>query len=175
MLETLRQDGEFMLYRGRRRHTDACPLSILAVTPVSERAALGSLRRMEHAYALRAELDPAWAVRPLALTRHNGRELLILTDPGGEPLDRWLGSPMALTQCLRLAIGLAAALRHLHGRCLIHKDIKPAHVLVNWATSQVWLMGFGIASRLPRDARHPNPPRVSRGRSPIWPPNRPGA
>ena len=162
--KTLRQDGEFILYRGQhRRHTNTSPPSILTVTPVSERPALGSLRRMEHEYALRAELDPAWAVRPLALTRHNGREMLILTDPGGEPLDRRLGSPMALTQCLRLAIGLAAALRHLHGRGLIHKDIKPAHVLINWATAQVWLMGFGIASRLPRERQSPEPPECIAG------------
>ena len=164
MLETLRQDGEFILYRGQhRRHTNASPPSILAVTPVSERPALGSLRRLEHAYALRAELDPAWAVQPLALTRHQGREMLILTDPGGEPLDRWLGRPMALTPFLRLAIGLAAALCQLHGRGLIHKDIKPAHVLVNGATDQVWLMGFGIASRLPRERQSPEPPESIAG------------
>ena len=164
MLETLRQDGEFILYRGQHRgYTNASPPSILVVTPVSERPALGSLRRLEHAYALRAELDPAWAVQPLALTRHQGREMLILTDPGGEPLDRWLGRPMALTPFLRLAIGLAAALCQLHGRGLIHKDIKPAHVLVNGATDQVWLMGFGIVSRLPRERQSPEPPESIAG------------
>ena len=164
VLETLRQEGEFILYRGQhRRHTDASPPSILALTSVSEHPALGSLRRLEHEYALRAELDPAWAVRPRARTRHNGREILVLTDPGGEPLDRQLGRPMAVPQCLCLAIGLAAALRHLHGRGLIHKDLKPAHVLVNWATSQVWLMGFGIASRLPRERQSPEPPECIAG------------
>jgi hypothetical protein len=32
------------------------------------------------------ELDPAWAAKPLALTRHEGRTILVLEDPGGEPL-----------------------------------------------------------------------------------------
>ncbi|MGE5443560.1 MAG: hypothetical protein ACM3SR_03040, partial [Ignavibacteriales bacterium] len=87
-LETLRKDGEFLLYRGQpRRHTDATPPSILVVTPVSEQPALGSLGRMEHEYSLRAELDPGWAVRPLALTQYQGRSVLVLEDPGGEPLD----------------------------------------------------------------------------------------
>ena len=158
VLETLRQDGEFLLYRGRhRRYPDASPPSILALTPVSERPALGTLRRMEREFALRAELDPAWAVRPLAFTRHNERAMLVLTDPGGEPLARLLGRPTAMPQFLRLAVGLAAALRQLHGRGLIHKDIKPAHVLVNGATSQDWLLGFGIASRLPRERQAPAP------------------
>jgi hypothetical protein len=36
--------------------------------------------------------------------------MLILEDPGGEPLDRLLGQPMELSQFLRFAVGLAAAL-----------------------------------------------------------------
>jgi serine/threonine protein kinase len=162
--ETLRKDGEFILYRGQhQRQTDASPPSILVVTPVSERPALGSLRRMEHEYSLRAEHDSAWAVCPLALAPHKGRTMLVLTDPGGEPLDRLLGRPMELIQFLRLAIGLSAALGRLHGRSLIHKDIKPANVLVNCATGQVWLMGFGIASRLPRERQSPEPPEFIAG------------
>ena len=52
---------------------------------------------------------------------------------------------------MRLATGISAALRQLHERGLIYKDIKPANVLANFATGQVWLTGFGIASRLPRE------------------------
>jgi hypothetical protein len=130
----LYKDGEFILYRGQdRRQRDASSPSILVVTPVSERPAVGSLSRMEQEYSLRAELDPAWAVRPLALAPHKGRTMLVLADPGGEPLDRLLG----MEQFLRLAVGLSAALGQLYGRGLIHKDIKPANVLVNCATGQV--------------------------------------
>jgi serine/threonine protein kinase len=46
---------------------------------------------------------------------------------------------------------VAAALRQLHGCGLIHKDIKPANVMTDWGTGRVWLRGFGIASRLPRE------------------------
>ena len=162
--ETLRRDGEFIVYRGHhRRHTDARPPSLLALTPVLERPALASLRRMEHEYAFQAELDPGWAVRPLALASYEGRTMLVLTDPGGEPLERLLGQPMALPPFLRLAVGLAAALRQMHGRGLVHKDLKPAHVFVNGATGQVWLTGFGIASRLPRQRQAPEPPEFIAG------------
>src|SRR5262249_52692969 len=130
---------------------DGSPPSILVLTPVLECPALESLRRVEHEYSLRTALDPGWAVRPLVLAPHMGRMMMVLADPGGEPLDRLLGRPMELTYFLRLAVGLSAALGQLHGRSLIHKDIKPANVLVNCGTGQVWLMGFGIASRLPRE------------------------
>src|SRR6266545_3639152 len=155
-LETIRNDGEFILYRGRRQ-TDATPSCVFALTPASERPPLESLRRMEHEYSLRTDLDSGWSVSPIALVPYKERTMLVLTDPGGEPLDRLLGRPMELTQFLPLAIGLTTALGQVHGRGLIHKDIKPANVLVNHATGQVWLMGFGIASRLPRERQSPEP------------------
>ena len=164
VLEPLRQEGACLLYRGQPqgRRAGRVP-AVLVVAPVGDHPALASLRRLEHEYALRAELDPAWAVRPLALAQHQGRPVLVLEDPGGEPLTRLLGRPLALPQGLRLAIGLAAALGQLHGRGLIHKDLKPAHVFVNGATGQVWLTGFGIASRLPRERQAPEPPEVIAG------------
>jgi hypothetical protein len=44
------------------------------------------LRRLEQEYALREELDAAWSARPLELHRQDGRWILVLEDPGGEPL-----------------------------------------------------------------------------------------
>jgi serine/threonine protein kinase len=108
-------------------------------------------------------LDGAWAARPLEMVREPGRTLLVLEDPGGEPLDRLLGRPMALESFLPLAIGIASALGQVHRRGLIHKDIKPANVLVNSVTGRAWLTGFGIASRLPRERQTAAPPEVIAG------------
>jgi serine/threonine protein kinase len=163
-LEPLRTDGEFILSRGRaRRQTGAMPPSLLVVTPVAERPALGSLRRMEHELALQAALEPGWAVRPLALIQDQGRSLLVLEDPGGEPLDGLLGAPLEVGRCLRLAIRIATALGQVHQRGLIHKDLKPAHILVDRATGEVRLTGFGLASRLPRERQAPEPPETIAG------------
>jgi len=162
--ERLREDGEFVLYRNQRRTSIGGAVhSVLVVAPVWEHAAPRSLRRMEHEYSLREELDTAWAVRPVALAQHHGRPVLVLEDPGGEPLDGLVGTPMELGQFLRLSIGLSTALGQVHQRGLIHKDIKPANALVNAATGQVWLMGFGIASQLPRERQSPEPPEFLAG------------
>ena len=109
----------------------------------------------------------------MALSEQRGRTALVLEDPGGETLDRFLSGPMEITQFLRLAFGLATALGGLHKRELIHEDVKPTNVLVNPATGQVRLLGFGIASRLLR-TRHLNLPSSSPEHSPTWPPNKPG-
>ena len=175
LLETLRQDDEFELYRGRhRRPGEMDPPTMLLLTPRAEHPALASLRRMEQEYTLRAELDPGWAAQPLALVSHNGRTVLVLADPGGEPLYRLLGSPLKLTPFLRLAIGLSAALGRLHGRGLIHKDVKPAHVLVDGTSGQAWLTGFGIASPVPRERQSPEPPEFIAGTLPYMAPEQTG-
>ena len=41
--------------------------------------------------------------------------MLVLEDPGGEPLDGLLGGPMEVERFLRLAIGIAAALGNSTG------------------------------------------------------------
>ncbi|HEV3444972.1 MAG TPA: serine/threonine-protein kinase PknK, partial [Gemmataceae bacterium] len=160
VLETLWEDVEFILSRGVR---EGEPSPLLVLAPASAQPVPGSFTRLEHAYALRDELDSAWAARPLRLGRQRGRPMLVLEDPGGEPLARLLGQPWEITSFLRVAIGLAAALGRLHERGLIHKDVKPAHILVNAATGAAWLIGFDIASRLPREHQAPEPPEVIAG------------
>ncbi|HET9377639.1 MAG TPA: serine/threonine-protein kinase PknK, partial [Chthoniobacterales bacterium] len=64
---------------------------------------------------------------------------------------------------LRVAISLSTAIGRLHQRGVIHKDIKPANVLVNSDTGRCWLTGFGIASRLPRERQAPDPPESIAG------------
>jgi serine/threonine protein kinase len=163
VLEPLRQGADFTVYRGRE-HGNLSP--VLAVAVTAEQPSPHGLRRLEHEYSLAAELDPAWAARPLALTRHEGRTILILQDPGGEPLDLVLerahGQPLDLTRFLRIATGLATALGQVHRRGLIHKDIKPAHVLVNDA-GNIWFTGFGIASQVPHEHQAAAPPEIIAG------------
>ncbi len=158
--ETLRADEEFTLSRARR---DGELSTVLVLTPVSEYPALERLARLEHEYSFRDQLHLDWAARPLALIRSEGRPILVLEDPGGEPLERFLGQPMEVGRFLRLTINLASGLGKLHRRGLIHKDIKPANVLVNSASGAVWLTGFGIASRLPRERQAAEPPEMIAG------------
>src|SRR5258707_6700757 len=132
VLEPIREGADFTLYGGGKHGN---PSPVLALAPISEHPSPQVLRRLEHEYSLAAELDPAWAAKPLALTRHEGRTILILKDPGGELLDRVLerdqGRPLDLTRFLRIAIGFAIALDQVHRHALIHKDIKPGTVLVD--------------------------------------------
>ena len=151
------REGDIALYRGSGN--GLAPILLVA----AEETSPGCVERLEHEYALKAELDADWAARPVALTHYNDRMTLVLEDPGGTPLDRLLGRPLDVSHFLRIAIPLAGALRQVHERGLIHKDIKPANILVDAASGGVWLTGFGIASRLPREHQAPAPPEVIAG------------
>src|SRR5262244_1107698 len=111
-LECLRDDGEFVLHRGRARQPG--PPSVLLLSPASTRPSPETLKKIDHEYSLSNELEAAWAVRPLALSRRGEQVALVLEDRGGAPLDEFLSGPMEITQFLRIAVGLTASLGGLH-------------------------------------------------------------
>ena len=154
-LESFRESGEFVYYRGQR-HVEPC--NILVVAPFSKHPAQSVIKRLEHEYALRPKLDPAWAAVPLALVRENGKTVLVLEDPGGQPLETLLEQPLDLTEFLRLSIGLAKTLGRLHERGIVHRDVNPASIRVNISTGRVWLTNFGIASDPVREPLATEPP-----------------
>jgi hypothetical protein len=100
VLVPLRESARFTLYRGRK-HDDPSP--VLAIALSTEHPSPQSIRRLDHEYSFAAELDPAWAAKPLAITRH-------------------VRQPMEIGQFLRLSVALSGAIGQLHGLGLIHKD-----------------------------------------------------
>jgi len=158
VLEVLRQDEGRVLYRTLGR-ADRSPLLVLAI----ERPTLRTLRQLEREHAYRDELETAWAARPLDLVGSDGRAMLVLGDPGGILLSRLVDEPWEILPCLRVAIGIAVALRSLHEHGLVHKDIKPEHLLVDVEAGAVWLTGFGIAARLNREHWAPELPETMVG------------
>ncbi|WP_284273913.1 trifunctional serine/threonine-protein kinase/ATP-binding protein/sensor histidine kinase [Bradyrhizobium iriomotense] len=161
--EVLWQDGERVVCRRWHDGAEGDRQLVLAVHPTAEHSTPDLLNRLAHEYGLRDDLDDSWAARPLEFLRERGQAILVLKDPGGEPLERVVAPPMELGTFLRLGVALSAALGRLHERGLVHKDIKPTNVLVNSAMGQVWLTGFGIASRLQRERQSPDPPEFIAG------------
>jgi PAS domain S-box-containing protein len=161
--EVLANDGDRAFYRTTRTNADGTQTSVLAVRPAGEPPTAASLERVSHEYGLKDQLHSTWAVRPLELVRQGDQTVLICEDPGGEPLERLLGAPFSTERFLPLAIRMAAAVGELHQSGLVHKDLKPAHVLVDEAAGTVRLTGFGLATLLPRERQSPAPPETIAG------------
>ena len=156
------KDGDVTVCRGRYG-AEGAAASVLAVISASDPPARSFLDRVRHEYELKDALEPEWAARPLKRVQEEGRPILLLEDPGGEFLEGLLGQPMDVGLFLRIGAGMARAVAGLHQRGIIHKDIKPAHILVDKRSGAAWLTGFGIASRLQRERQAPEPPEILAG------------
>ncbi|MEU4656692.1 serine/threonine-protein kinase [Streptomyces sp. NPDC023723] len=94
--------------------------------------------RIDHPHVVRVydvveEADRLWIVMELVV----GRSLeQIMAEEG----------PLSPRESARIGLGLVAALRQVHARGVLHRDIKPGNVLVESAGRRVVLTDFGIAA-----------------------------
>jgi serine/threonine-protein kinase len=74
-----------------------------------------------------------------------GRPYFALEYIEGEPIDRYCASrALPVNERLRLFLQACRAVTYAHANLVIHRDLKPAHILVT-ADGQVRLLDFGIA------------------------------
>ena len=107
---------------------------------------LATRQRLQHEFALRDRLQTSWATVPIGLDSTAERPVLRMTDPGGVLLEHAVGQPWEVGRFLRVAIGVAEAIRRAHDAGLIHQDIRPANVLVDMSSGRAWLCGFANAA-----------------------------
>src|SRR6266567_3270566 len=169
--ETLYQDGRTTLYRAFRGG-DPHPVILKVLDP--HRCRQKDLDRLRHEYETGASLDVASIARPLGLETYRGMPALVLEDFGGEPIERFLVGPMELGRFLELAVRIAGAVAELHRGGIVHKDLKPANILVRPGTAEVRLVDFGIATRAPREQLDPRPPPLIEGSLPYMSPEQTG-
>ncbi|MBY5603670.1 AAA family ATPase [Rhizobium leguminosarum] len=152
-LRHFRDGTDFTFYRGKEQGGRR---RVLGVARVAHPPFLQKHDRLLNEYSLASQLDPAWSARPVKIIDYRGQDVLILEDPGGEPLDLVIeqqrDTPFDLSRFLRIASGLSAAVGQVHSNGLVHKDIKPANILVN-GEGRAWLTGFGLASQIPLEWR----------------------
>src|ERR1044071_1502755 len=86
----LRRDGDYVLFRS---DVEGGANTVLVVATASQQPQPRSIERLKHEHALRDSLYPDCAAQPLTLAEQDGRSLLVLADPGGEPLSSLLGKP----------------------------------------------------------------------------------
>ena len=77
-----------------------------------------------------------------------GRPFLVLENIEGPSLQQLLEKKrmLPLEAALAIAVGVCAALEHVHERNVVHRDVKPGNVLVT-SGGVVKLIDFGIAQR----------------------------
>jgi len=130
--------------------------------------------RLRNEYELGRTLKGLAVVEPLALSSFQGLPALELEDFRAQPLDRFVGRPMPIDVFLGLAPRVAAVVADIHGRGLIHKDLKPHNILFDEDTGEVRIADFCIASRVAREQTAARPARLIEGSLPYVSPEQTG-
>ncbi|WP_434424216.1 AAA family ATPase [Nannocystis pusilla] len=104
--------------------------------------------RLQHEYRLLDEARGPGLVRVVELAQLETGPALVTERWGELSLQQLLSrEALPVVVALRLGAALARALGRVHSRGLIHRDVKPQHVLVDGARGDVRLIGFSIAVR----------------------------
>ncbi|MFF3209890.1 protein kinase [Streptomyces sp. NPDC002886] len=81
------------------------------------------------------------------VVEHHGRPCIVMELVDGGSLAELISAGKTLTpfETARTALALLGALTTAHGRGVLHRDVKPANVLMEAGTGRVVLTDFGIA------------------------------
>ncbi|AVH62117.1 trifunctional serine/threonine-protein kinase/ATP-binding protein/sensor histidine kinase [Nostoc sp. 'Peltigera membranacea cyanobiont' N6] len=160
--EELYTGSRTVVYRGYRE-TDSLPVAIkLLKNPYPDFNELLSFRNQ---YTIAKNLNSPLIVQTYSLQAYQNGYALVMEDFGGISLKDWevKGRGQSLQEFLEIAIALCNTLDILYRERIIHKDIKPANILINPETKQVKLIDFSIASLLPRETQTLVNPNVLEG------------
>src|SRR4028119_2340545 len=132
----------------------------------SKHPSFSELVQFRNQYTIAKNLNLPGIIETYSLEAYQNSYALIMEDFGGIPLNKWMEpgeTAPTLSEFLQVAIDLSNILDILYRHRIIHKDIKPANILINPHTKHVKLIDFSIASLLPRETQTLMNPNVLGG------------
>ncbi|MHC5936269.1 trifunctional serine/threonine-protein kinase/ATP-binding protein/sensor histidine kinase [Nostoc sp.] len=129
-----------------------------------EYPSFSELVQFRNQYALAKNLNIPGIIKPYSLEPYQNGYALVMEDFGGISLRQFTqGQPLTLEQFLTIVLQLTDTLHLLHQQRVIHKDIKPANILIHPDTKLLKLIDFSISSLLPRETTEIQNPNVLEG------------
>ena len=168
--EQIYNGSRTLVYRGWR-DSDQKPVVIKILK--NPYPSFNELLQFRNQYTIAKNLDIAGVVRPYSLETYRNGYALVMEDFGGISLKEYavlLGATkqskclaLPIAEFLPIALQIVSILDELYRDRVIHKDIKPANILINPHTKQVKLIDFSISSLLPRETQTITSPNVLEG------------
>jgi predicted ATPase/signal transduction histidine kinase len=129
-----------------------------------EYPSFGELVQFRNQYTIAKNLPIPGIVPPLSLAPLGSGYALVMEDWGGISLGQYVQQQsLGVTQVLAIALQIADILHDLHQHQVVHKDIKPANILIHPESKQVKLIDFSIASLLPKETQEIQSPNILEG------------
>ncbi|WP_375443136.1 AAA family ATPase, partial [uncultured Nostoc sp.] len=154
-----------LVYRANRE-TDQKSVVIKLMKTVYP--SFSELVQFRNQFTIAKNLNLPGIIQTYSLEPYQNGYALVMEDFGGISLKDYLTSVetryiASLQEFLQVAIALCNTLDILIRHRVIHKDIKPANILINPETKEVKLIDFSIASLLPRETQILTSPNVLEG------------
>ncbi|WP_094675809.1 AAA family ATPase [Hydrocoleum sp. CS-953] len=154
-------DSRTRVYRAIREQES---LAVVMKMLTSEYPSFNELLQFRNQYNISKNLNISGIIRPLSLESYGNGYILVMEDNGEISLQEYLKTTiLSIVEFLEIAIQLSNILRELHQSRVIHKDIKPANLLIHPQTKQVKLIDFSIASLLPKETQEIKSPNILEG------------
>ncbi|MBD1932481.1 MULTISPECIES: trifunctional serine/threonine-protein kinase/ATP-binding protein/sensor histidine kinase [Cyanophyceae] len=172
-----------VVYRGTRK-SDRQPVVIKLLR--NEFPRFNELIHFRNQYIIGKNLDFSGIIKTYNLESYYNSYALILEDFGGISLCSYLTSvaeaskqngetsSLPIPLFLSIAVQVAHTLEGLCQHRVIHKDLKPANIVINPTSKEVKLIDFSIASLLPRETQEIQNPNVLEGTLPYISPEQTG-
>ena len=160
-LSVLHKGKHTLVYRALRT-TDQRPV-VIKTSPQHLPLKFSDHLTFRNQFTIGHDLDHPGLVPMLSLESVDNAYALVMEDVQGISLEDILKSPLSLSESLQMAIQLADILHYLSQERVIHKDIKPANILIDPESRQVRLIDFSIASLLPKETPEIKNPNVLEG------------
>ncbi|MEG5041645.1 MULTISPECIES: AAA family ATPase [unclassified Microcoleus] len=163
ILDRIYSGTRTLVYRAFRID-DQKPVAIKVLR--SQYPSFSELVQFRNQYRIAKNLNLPGIIATYSLETYQNSYALVMEDFGGISLNDWMEqgeTAPTLSEFLPVAIDLSNTLDILYRHRIIHKDIKPANILINPHTKQVKLIDFSIASLLPRETQTLMNPNVLEG------------
>ncbi|BDM81052.1 hypothetical protein AM10699_39190 [Acaryochloris marina MBIC10699] len=160
-LEMLHEGQKTQVYRALRV-TDQQPV-VIKTTPPQVILRFSDHLAFRNQFTISQNLDHPGIITTYGLESYDQTYALVMEDIQGIPLSQFLQSSVSLKDGLNIALQLADVLHYLGQQRVLHKDIKPANILIHPQTLQVKLIDFGIASLLPKETQELKNPNALEG------------
>ena len=122
------------------------------------------LAHFRNQYAITKNLPIPSIVRPLSIDRWENSYALVMEDFGGLSIQQYIqDNSLTIAEILSIATQMADVLHHLCQHQVVHKDIKPANILIHPTSKQIKLIDFSIASLLPKEIQESQSPNRLEG------------
>ncbi|WP_413200993.1 ATP-binding protein, partial [Nostoc piscinale] len=167
ILEQIYSGSKTLVYRGIQEQNKQ-PVVIKLIR--NEYPTFSEIAQFRNQYTITKDLNLPGIIKHLCLENYRNRYALIMEDFGGLSLKNWGRYNKAtqefgitLQEFFPIAIAIASILEGLHRHRIIHKDIKPANILIHPQTLEIKVIDFSIATLLPREVQYLTNPNVLEG------------